>query len=382
LTANFRLSVGDTIAFAWCDELSRWRDDDAGANPAEQVVGSLKPALATLPNAKLFLVSSPLGVDDYHAKQFDRGDTADQCVAFGTTWDINPTLTEAECRLLEPDEKLFAREYAAQPQGTNTPAFNPDHIAFAIGRRWPDVLFRDRPIGSTDFSSGRGDDTIWSFCAWKRGTIGTPIDFTSPLRDANGLDVSAMYEMDPKEPGRVLRDSEGFPIFKPGHDYLTRPQLCFGKFEAIEGKFFGVVPLDDIVAKIASQACHNDAHRVVGDQREDAGLEVLFRQNGVRFESTAVTLQNKQRAVTRLRRLLADKMIILPHDETLKTELQRYREVITATGNIRYTGKRSGGDDRVACILNALIAEDENLMPGSPIRSGTGRRATNLEERI
>ncbi len=115
ITASFRSSVGGTVAFAWCDEVSRWNDDKTSKNPAEQVITSLAPALATLPDARMFLVSSPLTTADFHAKAFDMGETDQQCVSFGTTWDINPTLTEAATRAAEPNERAWLREYAAVP---------------------------------------------------------------------------------------------------------------------------------------------------------------------------------------------------------------------------------------------------------------------------
>lgn len=78
-------------------------------------MGRLAPALATMPDAKLCLVSSPLSVNDYHARQFDLGETPGQCVARGATWEINPHLSEADTRELEPDERTWRREYGAEP---------------------------------------------------------------------------------------------------------------------------------------------------------------------------------------------------------------------------------------------------------------------------
>jgi hypothetical protein len=115
LTASYKLSVGETLAYCWLDEVSRWNDE--GANPAEQVVGTIAPALATLPGAKMFLVSSPLGAHDYHARQFDLGETDLQCVAFGETWTINPTLSEADCRgmlQLGPVQRLKRRAFTVR----------------------------------------------------------------------------------------------------------------------------------------------------------------------------------------------------------------------------------------------------------------------------
>lgn len=119
ITASFRATVGGTVAFAWCDEVSSWNDDKVSKNPAEQVIGTLAPALATLPDARLFLVSSPLTSEDYHAKQFELGETPEQCVSFGTTWDITRgsvrELTEEQTRAMEPNLRWWNRAYAAVP---------------------------------------------------------------------------------------------------------------------------------------------------------------------------------------------------------------------------------------------------------------------------
>lgn len=119
ITASFRATVGGTVAFAWCDEVSSWNDDKTSRNPAEQVIGTLAPALATLPEARLFLVSSPLTTEDFHAKQFSLGETEHQCVSFGTTWEITRgsvrPLTEEDTRKKEPNLRAWTRAYAAQP---------------------------------------------------------------------------------------------------------------------------------------------------------------------------------------------------------------------------------------------------------------------------
>jgi hypothetical protein len=112
----------------------------------------LAPALVTLPDAKMFLVSSPWTVSDFHAREFDRGDTSGQCVAFGATWEINPTLSEADTRAIEPDDRTWRREYAGIPSPTSAAPFFPeDAIARCVdvGRvgPLPNVLGRRYWIG-------------------------------------------------------------------------------------------------------------------------------------------------------------------------------------------------------------------------------------------
>jgi hypothetical protein len=141
VTASFRTAVGDTVAFAWADEVARWNDGDS--NPASEVVGALAPALATLPDARLFLVSSPLGKRDFHARQVSLGDTEAQNVAVGSTWEINPILTEADTRALEPHESTWRREYGAIPSDSDFESFIGEHaLASSIdaGRAAPEPV--------------------------------------------------------------------------------------------------------------------------------------------------------------------------------------------------------------------------------------------------
>lgn len=115
-TASIAGVSGFTAIFVLCDEVAKWRDSDTGANPAAVVISSVAPTMATQPNAKLILSSSPMGLLDAHADAYALGDTPNQMIAHATSWEANPTLSEASTRADEPDELIWAREYAAIPQ--------------------------------------------------------------------------------------------------------------------------------------------------------------------------------------------------------------------------------------------------------------------------
>jgi hypothetical protein len=106
---------GFTCICAICDEVAKWRDSDTGANPATEVLASLRPTMADQPNARIFLSSSAMGRLDAHAVAFDLGATPFQEVASAKTWEARPELTEADCRALEPDFDIFNREYGNNP---------------------------------------------------------------------------------------------------------------------------------------------------------------------------------------------------------------------------------------------------------------------------
>jgi hypothetical protein len=114
-TASVSGVSGFTGILIVCDECSKWKDSDTGANPATEVLASVRPTMATQRNARVILSSSPMGKWDAHYDAFEQGDTDFQVTAYAPSWEANPTLTEADTRQLEPDEAVWAREYKAVP---------------------------------------------------------------------------------------------------------------------------------------------------------------------------------------------------------------------------------------------------------------------------
>ncbi len=154
--ANFRTIVGMTCIGFVADECARWRDDELGANPAKEVLASLRPAMATMPNAHEFLSSSPFAKMDAHYHYFEMGNTSEQNVAFGPTWKANPTLTVARCKALEPDEQTFRREYEAIPmENEDSQSFDAQAIDLAMTLPpWPQdyAKYGDYTTAGADFA--------------------------------------------------------------------------------------------------------------------------------------------------------------------------------------------------------------------------------------
>jgi hypothetical protein len=115
---SFACRVGAVSGFRCigfvCDEEAKWRNADDRPN-AREVVASLRAMTITHPEAREWHLSSPWSKDDYHFEQIERGDSEHQIVACAPTWVANPSVTEADCRAKEPDERTFLREYAAIP---------------------------------------------------------------------------------------------------------------------------------------------------------------------------------------------------------------------------------------------------------------------------
>lgn len=55
------------------DELAKWSNADHSANPAAEVIASLRAMTVTHPAAHEFFVSSPLGITDLHYEIIERG---------------------------------------------------------------------------------------------------------------------------------------------------------------------------------------------------------------------------------------------------------------------------------------------------------------------
>lgn len=128
--------VGGTWVAALLDEVARWIDD-RGVNPATEVIASAKPALLST-GGRMWLISSPMGLDDAHAKAYALGDSDSQITFYAPTWVAAAELyTEADCRELEPDELLFRREYAAIPTATGAGYWlHPQLLDDAQARKW------------------------------------------------------------------------------------------------------------------------------------------------------------------------------------------------------------------------------------------------------
>ena len=233
---------GFTAICVICDELAKWRDGDQGLNPATEVLASVRPTMATQPNARIFLSSSCVTNADAHARAFDEGSTAFQSIAIASTWLAHPALTEAACRALEPDPKLFAREYACVPSSSISSALDADDIVRCVRDMDPSATFEGRP--SLIIDSSRGNDG-WSYCIarWR---------------------VEAGVR-------RIWIDQLG----------------CYEKGFAQHTSF------DDIVSNLATLARRAGAMQVFGDQYLSYSLDSAFGKHGLAFKEFVWSLSSK-----------------------------------------------------------------------------------------
>jgi hypothetical protein len=297
------------------DELTKWRSADRLANPAGEVCASLNAMTVTHPRARRLLVSSPLGMVDYHYKRFALGDTEQQLTCSAPTWVANPSVTEEQTHELEPDERVWAREYAAIPQAGALAVFEPDAVARAF-QALPSPAVGGRRVGIIDASSGKSDTWSWAVCGW--------------------------------------RLVEG------------KPRLVFERVDGFEGSFWRQLSGDAVVASISDSFKAAGVHTVHGDQRESLMIRSAFRRHGLRFVEHPWTAPNKERAVSTVRRWLADNLLSLPEHEELRDELLMFEERTTTSGGFTFGARGEFHDDYVALLLTAAIADAAKQLPGSP----------------
>ena len=106
---------GFSVVCAICDELAFWRHEETAANPEEEVLAALRPALATSQTAKLIKISTPYRKEGVLWREYQQRAELDQPVWQLSSPEMNPTL---QLSFLEKerkrDEETFRREFLAQ----------------------------------------------------------------------------------------------------------------------------------------------------------------------------------------------------------------------------------------------------------------------------
>jgi hypothetical protein len=299
-------AVSGWRSIGWtADECAKWSNE--GADPSAEVIASLNAMTVTHTNARRRMYSSPLATSGYFYDAWARGDSRAQLTAHAPTWVANPSVSEAQTLELEPDPRVWAREYAAIPQAGALGAFDPDAIDAAMGRH-VEVADEGAPVLIVDPSSGRKDAWTWAVARW----VETPSG------------------------GEVLR---------------------FDLVDGLEGRFWKQISGDAIVDRLAALARQYGARAVHADQRESLMLKAAFTKRGLRYFVHDWTNPSKVEAVERVRRWLADGALALPRHEKMRRELLAFTEKITPSGAFTFGPRGTGHDDFVALLITAAMAD-------------------------
>jgi hypothetical protein len=269
--------------------------------------------MATQPDARIVLISSPLTHEDAHAKAYDQGDTDHQTVAFAPTWVANPTVTEQQTRDDEPDPRVWAREYAAIPQASRLGAFDTDYILRAFNHSRLEGEQQQAHVIIDPSSTGRDAFTI--------GVLRR----VSPPRGAHWPTYLKLEHIAVLGTGSFWADGDAHA-------------------------------LADQIARVAKEWGATDVH---SDQREAFTWRTLIRDRKLNFTEHTYTAKSKPQALERLRRWLAQGELALCQSDRLKSELFAFEEKISASGQPTFKGRGSTHDDHVAILITAALADIE-----------------------
>jgi hypothetical protein len=310
---------GFTAIFVLCDEVAKWKDKDTGANPASEVLKSVRPTMATQPESRIVLSSSPFGMVDAHFDAFEEGETDLQITSHAATWEANPSLTEAETHVLEPDEGAWLREYKAVPQAELESSLLSDVqlIAATRGLRMPTKEDAERHPGITaadiPFEEGRR--------YWAEMDPATRRHVWTLVVSTQGYDRVRRIVM-----AREWRPQPGLPL---------KPSVV-------------LADIKKLVAPYGLRVVHTD-------QASADALAELGSQAGLTLIDNAWTQPEIKEASEHLLKLLQEDLVELPPDKFVKSDLLGIRKVITRNG-VRYEFAEMHGrhSDYAPVILRAV----------------------------
>lgn len=115
-TASYRSVRGYTVLACVADEIAFWRSEDS-ANPDDEVIGAIRPAMATVPGSLLLAISSPYSRKGLLWRTYQRhwAQPTNVLVWRAPSRVMNPTLPEYVVeRAMEEDPAAARAEYGAE----------------------------------------------------------------------------------------------------------------------------------------------------------------------------------------------------------------------------------------------------------------------------
>jgi hypothetical protein len=316
---------GPTTIAIVADEVAKWRDVESGINPAREVLASLRPTMATQRHARMFLVSSPWGVDDAHAAAFDAGETDFSTTGYAPTWEANPTLTEADTHALEPDPRTWAREYLASP-AEGVSSFTADEI-----------------------------DGI------TRKTI-EPAEKSAHAKHIIGLDVGLRKD----RTAIVALRKEQRQTPQGQQDVLVVTEVV----HLIPG-FLSPVTLE-AVAKALADVCRRSPGRVFADMHYFDAVAPMIAERGIKLEQASMAPSSQTPRIVALQRQIASRTIEIPPHVALRKELLNAVLMTHSGGRQTLKAPERNGlhDDILSALLLALDPEATNKLAPADVGRG------------
>ncbi len=161
-TASYRTIRGYTVVAALCDEISFWRSEDS-ANPADEILAALRPAMSTIPGALLIGLGTPYKrsgpLYDSYRKHYGQTDSP-VLIVQADTRTMNSTVPQSVIdRAMESDAQAARSEWFAEFRNDLSSFLDLDLIERAVepGVRERPPLRNHTYMAFTDPSGGSHD---------------------------------------------------------------------------------------------------------------------------------------------------------------------------------------------------------------------------------
>ena len=239
-TASYRTIRGYTVVAALCDEIAFWRSEES-ANPAEEILAALRPAMATIPGALLLGLSSPYKrsgpLYNAYKRHYGHGESP-VLVIQAATRTMNPTVPQRVIDdAMDRDPAAASAEYLAQFRSDVGSFLDAELIDRAIekGRRERPPQDRFRYVAFTDPSGGSHDSFTLGIAHAERDryvldvcrAVKPPFDPSSVVREYAALLKSyRLYEVTGDHySGEWVRESFSKCGITYQHSELTKSEI-------------------------------------------------------------------------------------------------------------------------------------------------------------
>jgi phage terminase large subunit-like protein len=295
---------GLSIVCAICDELAFWQHEQTDANPEDEVLSALRPAMATFPTAKLIKISTPFRKEGILWREFQQRAELDHLVWQMPSPEMNPTLLPS---ILEQerkhDEEKFRREFLAE--------FTDQINAWVT----PDVLEPCIVRGRTELPRV------------EKATYAVAID-PAFRRDDFALAI-------------LHRNADGTIV-------VDRASRWAGTKKA-------PLPYEWVCQEIARIVKQYGINRVLGDQYCAAVIKQHFHKLGIHYNEYTFGAHTRGEIFGNLKHLLVQRRIELLDDPTLLRQLRVLEERKAPNGRVDIEPSHGLKDDLAVAVALAAL---------------------------
>lgn len=305
---------GSSIICAICDEIAFWQHEDTGANPEEEVMEALRPAMATLVNTKIIKISTPYRKEGLLWNEFQKRHELDHPIFQLSTAGMNPSGVSSAFleRERQRNEEKYLREY--------------------------EVIFTDQI--ATFIGSNTLDDCI------QKGCTELP-----PHNDATYLAA-----IDPA----FKRDDFALVIAERMRDG-TITIVCAKTWTGTPNE---PLPFQSVCREIARILKMYGINSLFGDQHCAVAIAQEFLKLGITYREFNISPSPKMDIFTNLKHLLIGRKIHLLDDPNLLKQFRSLREHKAKNGRIEIRSGHGAKDDLVfATALAAYHLSKDDLNP-------------------